>query len=141
MKVTSYAVARPSYYDRGATSINKAYGSSAIAPHANTTRFTYTVPANRKMVIENICVTSYREAVATTVGQVFLNLVLYDGTTYCNLIALYTNANTVGATTNNVIGQCATVYAGEQLLGATWDLGTGGINDFRLSTKGTEYNA
>jgi hypothetical protein len=141
MKVTSYAVARPAYYDRGAASINKAYGASGIAPHVNTTRFTYTVPAGRKCVVENICVSIYREGVASPIGQVFGYVVLFDGSTYCNLVNLYTAANTVGATSTNIVGNGATVYAGEQIIGGTWDLGTGGTNDFRLNAKGTEYNA
>ena len=141
MRVSSFAVARPAYYDRNATSKNLVYGSAAIAPHANTTRFTYTVPSGRKCFVESLNVASFRETAATVVGQQFLNIVVYDGTTYCNLIALYYYTTAVGSVQTQILGNNATVYAGQQILGATWDLSTGGTQDLRLSAKGSEYDA
>ena len=141
MRVSSYAVARPQYYDRNATTKNLAYGAAAIAPHLNTTRFTYTVPSGRKCFVESLSVSSYRDSAATVAGQQLLNIVVYDGVTYCNLISLYYATTTVGAVQTQILGNNATVYAGHVILGATWDLGTGGTQDLRLSAKGSEYDA
>jgi hypothetical protein len=141
MKVSSFAVARPAYYDRAAITKNLAYGAANVAPHANTTRFTYTVPAGRKMFVESACVASFRDTAAAVVGQQFMNVVMYDGTTYCNLIANYYYTTALGAVQNQILGNSATVYAGHQVIGATWDFSTGGTQDLRLSVKGSEYDA
>ena len=141
MKLGSLASARPAYYDRAATTKNLAFGTTSIAPHANTTRFTYTVPAGRKMFVESLNVSSFRETIATVAGQQFLNIVVYDGTTYCNLIALYYYTTAVGSVQSQILGNGATVYAGHQVIGATWDFCTGGAQDLRLSAKGSEYDA
>ena len=49
MKITSYAVARPQYYDRNAVSTFFS-GGGTYAQHATTTRWTTTVAAGKKML-------------------------------------------------------------------------------------------
>ena len=50
MKITSYAVARPQYYDRGAVSTFFSYAAT-LSQHAATTRWTTTVAAGKKLLL------------------------------------------------------------------------------------------
>ena len=67
MKVTSYAVARPSYYDRNAAGDTKRY-NAIVGPHAQTTRWTFTVPAGKKAYIEVLSLRISQWTAVTTPG-------------------------------------------------------------------------
>ena len=96
MKVSSYAVARPNYYDRGATSVIGTYESANIAPHGATERWTYTVAAGYRLLIENLLLSNYRATTATVSGPVYAYVVVASGLTACRMGHIGGNNTTVG---------------------------------------------
>ena len=136
MKVTSYAVARPNYYDRTAVSTFQTYDASP-APHAQVTRWTTTVAAGKKLVIEQFVVGYY----VVTAGSV-------AGNYGSQLYVVGQLLTTVGAATN-VVGTniytnqtgLVTVYAGEAIYASTYNYTTGGAISHLANFKGTTFDA
>jgi len=139
MKVTSYAVARPAYYDRTAVSILLAYDGT-VAPHADTVRITSTVAAGRKTAIEMSSYVVYRSTVATVAGLygVYFNIV---GSSTAQYSEVQYSDNTAGFKAAVTYPLQMTLYAGEILRGSTYDFSTGGATRVLLGTKGTNYDA
>ena len=69
MKVSSYAVARPMYWDRNAVETSNAYEGNNLAPHADTTRFTYTVAASRKTFLDTAFIQIVRTSAYASLGE------------------------------------------------------------------------
>jgi len=139
MKVTSYAVARPAYYDRNAASFSGGYDAT-LAPHADTNRVSVTVAATQKVILEGVNMSTQRLTVATVIG----------------LVGFYSNvASTAGfrmtdiSTTNNVVNVRerqfvtlnVTIYAGESFTSNTVDSSTGGTVYYIIQYKGTTFSA
>ena len=136
MKVTSYAVARPAYYDRGATSVYGLYFAT-VGPHASATRFTYTCPANRKTFIEAANIHVIRMTAATLVQAYGV----YVGTSTTRAMETYSIINTVNAYERQVPGTQLTIYAGGTYYGVTYDGSTGGTVEYLQQFNGTEFDA
>jgi len=139
MKVTSYAVARPAFYDRNAASFGGGY-AAVVAPHATTTRISVTVASGKKVILEGVNASVNRQTVATVAG----------------LVNLYANITSVAgfrlvdiATTNNIalvrerqfVVVAATIYAGEIFDVYTEDPSTGGTVQYIVQYKGTTFDA
>lgn len=141
MKVTSYAVARPAYYDRNATSGLAVYGAVNIAPHGETTRFTVTVAAGRKAFIEQSRFTAMRIVAATVLNANTLVFRNTSGATYVDLLYEAKHVLSVGDNlTQGTTGQ-STLYAGEALSALTSDSSTGGSWNYYLNCKYTTFDA
>ena len=136
MKVSSYAVARPAFYDRGAASNYNVFDNSA-GPHGFTTRFTYTVPASTKLLIEVSAIEVTRLTVATVVARHYGRI--FAGGLYINVVS--TKNNTADITSYLALPGAITVYAAETVVGYTSDDSTGGTVYYNLATKGTLFNA
>lgn len=141
MKVSSFAVARPAYYDRAATSGVSVYGAVNISPHGETTRFTVTIAAGRKAFIEQARFTVQRITIATTnnaIGMIFRNT---SGASYTDLIYVSEYIAAVGASvTQGTTGQ-STLYAGEVLAALSSDGCTAGALNYFLNCKYTTFDA
>ena len=141
MKVTSYAVARPSYYDRNATSYAGAFDTGGVAPHAPTTRVTTTVAAGRKLLIELVYILGIRGGVAAPVGEVSIYQSVASGASSIPLVRVtYTN-NTTGTAFSTQAAGALTIYPGEVYACGTYDNSTGGNNTYVIGVKGTQYDA
>lgn len=137
MKVTSYAVARPAYYDRGASGVASSYGPLAVAPHAITIRWTSTIAAGFKVLVEHTYQSSQRAVVATVAGN-WGSLVI-TGTNTLQTTA--GTSNVTGVTATSVITGAITLYAGDTIYSQTYDSSTGGTVYFETNYKGTLFVA
>lgn len=140
MRLSSLAAARPAYYDRNASSFSAAYAAT-VAPHANTTRWTYTVASGKKLLVESAAAYAIRTAAATVNSYGWGLVTTYDGTNYTNILPMVINLTALAAVDRAYMGQSVTVYAGQQILGATWDTATGGTIQWEIDAKGTIYDA
>lgn len=141
MRFTNVFSGRPQPWDRNAT-VPFALSTSqvAIAPHAATQRWTYTVPSNRKALIMSAHAMSYRITVATTVGQV-QGLVARPSTTYTYIAeANYLN-NAIGAQDRSDIGSGMVMLASDQLIGQDFDTSAAGTCSFEESAGVLEFDA
>ena len=141
MKITSYAVARPSYYDRNASSIMPSF-AGVLSPTGATTRYTYTVAAGKKALIETSTAYIGRVSVASTSGYFFSDtrITLASGA-YVILIRPNQIDNTVGPAYFASSTGTTTLYAGETVSAETTDSSTGGTVAFLLASKGTLFDA
>jgi hypothetical protein len=136
MRVSSFAVARPAYYDRNAASNYNVYNAT-VGPHNFTERFLYTVAAGKKLLVEIANVEMNRLTVATVSGSYYARIT--GGSGYINTIL--DNATTVNASKVNIVAGAVTIYAGESVGGYTSDGSTGGTVAFYIFTKGTLFDA
>lgn len=136
MRVASLGVARPAYYDRNAASINGNYGAT-VGPHTGTTRFTYTVPASKKCLVEATFGVITRATAATTAGLV----AVYAGTSTVRSINIVTTNNTVPVALQDKSYTQLTVYSGASFTAVSQDGSTGGTNEIIIQFSGTEFDA
>ena len=135
-------VARPVLPDRNPTAKSFGFFTSGVAPHTATTRWTYTVPANRKFVVGLIQNLVIRLSVATTAGETaaYNQYTPNGGGMVTTLVAInYGNAASNGMNTVGSSGQV--INAGDVINGQTYDTSTGGTNTFGTSLVGTEGDA
>lgn len=141
MRVASLGVARPLYYDRAATTASAQY-SNTLAPHAFTTRFTYTVPAGYKAYVENSYCLVVVKTAGSAVGDVYsgVGAITDDATSsYVANAQIYTL--TQGVSQESLAASVALLNAGNQLLGYTINLCTGGTVLHTLSIKYSQFSA
>jgi len=141
MRVGSFAVARPNYYDRNATSTLQNYGVT-LSPHTDTTRWTTTVAAGKKLSVELIHIYQERRTVATTPLQVNIQVNITSGAT--TALSVFTNdlgTATVGTRDYRLVTNVCTLYPGEVIYASTSDASTGGTILFLVVMKGTTYDA
>ncbi|NDJ15137.1 MAG: hypothetical protein EBY17_28790 [Acidobacteriia bacterium] len=141
MKVTSYAVARPAYYDRnGATSV-LVYSATDV-PHAVITRATFTTATGKKAYIEMAAIFLRQETAATVVGRSFSVVRITSGTDIMDMARIDSNSSTVVNTSrvDHGVGQ-PTIYPGETVILRTYDGSTGGSIDYSLYAKITTFDA
>jgi len=142
MKVTSYALARPDYIDRRATTKTSIYSAGGIAPHGLTVRVTYTCPAGKKAYIENIFTQTFRETAATTTGATILLTRLTTADANAGTVLRTHEFQTATyVTINDHSNSVALMIAGDVLEGATQDTSTGGGVAITISLKYTEFDA
>ena len=141
MKVSSFAVARPAYYDRNASSIMPNY-SGVISPTGATTRYTYTVAAGKKALLEVSTAFISRVTAASSSGQFFSDTrITLANSDYLILHTPHQTDNTLLAPYFASSAAAVTLYAGETISSQTTDNSTGGTILFILASKGTLFDA
>jgi len=140
MRVSSYAVARPAYYDRNSASNTQEYVAT-VAPHAGTNRFSYTVASGKKMQLEFALAAMYRATAAAAVGQYSAIVFVQVGTNTPRIAYIDSVKNTVDKTEQTTSLGSVTIYAGESLSGYTSDGSTGGTVQYVIQAKATLYDA
>jgi len=139
---TPSAVARPAWYDRNPISRIDHYWGLTVAPHALTTRLTYTVPAGKKAILEALQVRCIRRTAATTVGLVYaVAYITPSGASEKELLDCYLFTNNVGDKDGQALQGTVTLFAGDVLGLKTYDGSTGGTVDYFLAYKLTEFDA
>ncbi len=141
MRISSYAVARPAYYDRNATAYAQAYDLSLVAPHVLTIRFTTTVAAGKKLLLEHLSSTMIRQSVAAPVGDVYIAPSVTTGASTYPITRTYSNANVAGTTTYSQVVSGVTLYPSDVFTVSTFDGSTGGTMWYTIGAKGTTYDA
>jgi len=139
---TPSAVARPAWYDRNPTTQNFYISVLNQAPHTTTERFSRTIPAGKKAMVEVGQCSLVRRTAATTLqaAQAFLSITPSGGYE-TPLLTAHLFDNTVGARADAFIGQSVTLNAGDIIKGYTFDSSTGGAIDYNMCLKITEFDA
>lgn len=142
MQVNSPAASRAAWYDRNPTSEVKTAYSNRVSPHSTTTRWSYTIPAARKAIIEIISGYTYRDTAATTGAEYGINISFVpNATTGAAISNINVSDNTEGAYNYVQAMGAITMFSGDSLIGDDFDNSTGGTVSYVLSMKGTEYDA
>ena len=134
------AGARLAWHDRNPSQAAFNYGNT-VAPHANTQRWTYTVPAARKCMIEVLMARALRVTVAAPVGRAGGFVYLSNVTNNPALIDVALINNTVGAIDARNLGGSVTLLAGNTIEAWTSDASTGGTVEWAMMMKGLEFDA
>lgn len=140
MRVSSYAVARPSYYDRNATGSYQTYAAT-LSPAALTTRWTLTVATGKKGLIEYARGFIERRTAATVAGQYSSWVQITSGATTGTLIFCNSFVNTVYNQQQINLPSAITLYAGETFFYQTYDDSTGGTVAYQGDSKVTLFDA
>lgn len=132
--------ARP-FYDRNATYAGLAYNVAGLAPHAYTSRASYTVPANKRALLTGIGMYWIRTAAAAPAGVVrvwgIINWIANYGT-ICNLATAKNAVNDI-----EVVNFPCQIWleTGMTLTLATDITGTGGTSSFWLTATYVEFGS
>jgi len=116
---------------------NQNYGASAIAPHALTTRWTYTVAASRLAIVMGSIAELMRDAAPGTAGEA-LAFVQVNAVTNVPIARDLTAA--VGVSRFSVVGQGVILSAAQILTGRTRDLSTTGTYTYGVGANIMEFN-
>lgn len=118
------------------TVVSGSYAGVGIAPHALTTRTTYTVPAGRFTIIESALAQVTRDGAAGAAGFV-AGIIAVDGVRIINVAHLGAAVDArQGAHSAGQI-RCP---AGAVVTTQTVDLATGGTNAYAVYWRGIEYD-
>jgi len=140
---TPSAVARPAWYDRNPVVAGHSY-FAVTGPHTYTTRFTYTVPAGKKAMVEVMHANVKRVTAPTTGGYagIYFAFTPSGGTLTIILRAELTSADAAAKDKESAsIGSSMTLKAGDTIDAATQDLSTGGTIYYGIDMKITEFDA
>lgn len=142
MRVGSFAVARPNYYDRNATSKQSSYVGGPLAPHSVTTRWTYTVPAGKKAYVESCYVDIIRGSAATSGPscKAFIRVTTSDST-IGTLCATGGEFNTLNALISQTVSNVGLLAAGDLVQSDSYDNSTGGTLYIVMTAKYTQFDA
>jgi hypothetical protein len=140
MRVSSFAVARPAYYDRNATGSYLTYGAQNT-PHALTTRWTTTVATGKKGVIEYARGFTERRVVGGSAGQYSSWVQITSGATTGTLIFANSFNNTLYNQVHIEIASAITLYAGDVFFYQTYDDSASGTIYYQGDAKVTLFDA
>lgn len=142
MRLTNVFGGRPASYDRNPTTIVNGGSQYSQAPHALTTRWTYTVPTARKFILGFWSVMALRVSVAGTAGayEPIISATPSGGSNKV-LVDLEQLTNLAGDNARLTGGGGTTYLAGDALLGQDFDGSTNGTVSFNESMSGTEFDA
>lgn len=127
--------------DRNPLGISYSFASGSIAPHADTTRWTYTVPANRRFILNEAYAHLCRTALAGAAGAISVNILVNQGAGNIYVARLYDLNNYVGDTMQLVIPAGLVLLAGHYIYATTSDTSTGGTVLYTVTLTGFEYDA
>jgi hypothetical protein len=125
------------WYQPNFTRSNPSYFGAGIAPHAVTTRWTYTVPANRIAKLMSGFAMQERYQAATTPGV--SEAILY-GPQNVPIIYLVENTAVVGVEHYNLIPESAIAIAGDTFIARTSDASTGGSYLYWIGANIMEFD-
>jgi hypothetical protein len=137
----SYKPRQP-WYDRNPVEKALVYTAATVAPHADMTRWTYTVPSGKKFMLQTGLCTIYRDAAAAVAGQGSARVrVTPSGGSTCVISAADVWVVTYGAGETRVAGTNVVVLAGGVMDAVSSDGANGGSCQIRLTAQGVEFNA
>jgi hypothetical protein len=136
MKVSSYALGRPSYWDRNPVTANGGYYNT-VGPHVTTTRWTVTNTASQKMFVDSGSMIIMRMTAATTAYEAAAVIQSPSGNSVLHGML---QSNTIGASTQLVMGGSILITPSNALLGVTYDNSTGGTILYALFAHVVQFD-
>lgn len=116
----------------GVASGGQAWFPGAIAPHAQTQRFSYTVPTNRGAHVESVFVSIQRDTAAAPVNSA---IVWLTSTAANPVMAAHLFDNTVGARDGHYGGDSGWLAPGDVVTAQSADASTGGTVRYHASVR------
>lgn len=141
MRVSSFAVARPSPVDRNPTTYIFFYGVTASSPSAQTQQLTYTVPAGRRASIQSAFAYLARFTAATVNGRPNVIITVNVGSGNQNVAYVGLRANTVGDKDTINITNAGQYVAGTIIRAFDQDDSTLGTVDRQMGFTILEFDA
>jgi len=132
---------RTAPYDRAPASVSKVYSAAGVAPHGETTRFTYTVPAGKLALVASVVASAVRVTAAAPVGYAFAAVKLNDGTVNAPIVIAAEIGNTVDSDARMNGTPQLVALAGTVITGTTADGSTGGTFNYELGAIIYEFTA
>lgn len=123
--------------DRNPATVVRSYAAGGVGPHAETNRWTYTVPAGRRAAVTFLEADVFRDSAATTLGVITVS-VYYN--TELVLRSIVWN-NTVGARDFKLMTGLMVLNPGDTIRATTSDTSTGGSANYRISAMIVEFDA
>ena len=129
------------WYDRNPESGVGAY-LGGLAPHAGTSRLSYTCPKEKIAMVELLSCSIWRTKVDTTPGDVGAHWMLTPkGKTPMMFLYAFLFDNNLGATDTRAIGTTLILLPEDKIEGFTFDLGADGEIMYFLAYKLTLFDA
>jgi hypothetical protein len=129
MIIGSSSPIRQDWYDRGMVFINNRYRGASVAPHAETSRWTYTVPTAKRAVITYFSLQVLRQTAATTLGNAYA-YIGFSGAVVATVFDLGLYNNTVGEKSILSSHPFIVIPAATVVTGFTSDDSTGGAMNY-----------
>jgi hypothetical protein len=141
MRLANLTFPTRQFFERSATYPHQQATLIFIAPHAQTNRFTYTVPANRLALIHYAAVHVGRATAATTASNCggFVYLTNPGGTVFRILHVEFID-NTLQNWRSQVISTNTIIPEGWSVKADTFDNSTGGTITYLISCGITEFS-
>lgn len=130
----------PHYYFRRPTRIDRQYQANAVAPHALTTRSTYTVPVGRAFFMQMMECMLRLNTISAAAGARRIFIRVFAGTSHY-LSARYAG-NTLDGGMVAALGSAGIYFGGGVDINiVTEDLATGGDVEYYAAFGGQEFDA
>ncbi len=141
MIINNSAGARAEFYDRSATTEILRYGETAVAPHGLTLRGSYTVPADRKAILNGFSIFVVRRQAGVALGRTtgyfkFVPSGGGSGTVFS--VTMFDAA--VGANSHEALAPGFVMYPADELELYTADGSGAGSCDYDLVAMMTEFS-
>jgi hypothetical protein len=131
MRVGSFAVARPMYWDRNPTSNNANGNSGAVGPHGEGARWSVTIASGKKAFVDAACLETLRYTVAS-VNNVYYAAIRFtpSGGSACSIVQIQSFDNAVGSANRQSLAGSLLALAGDVISAVDADTGTGGTVNY-----------
>lgn len=142
MRIQHAQQTRPDWYDRTPVARALAYAIDLVAPHAETTRWTYTVPAGKKFTLQiGTALLQVQAAGAGNASRFVTITYTPSGGAATRLFFVAYYGNTVGQGQSVPVGATAVLLPGDVLFGTTADASVGGTMVYAVTMQGLEFDA
>lgn len=133
---------KPNWYDRNPSANFKTYWVAAGGPHSTTIRWTYTVPTNKKTLVDAVSTYVRRASAATSAS--FVGVIIEidpTGGSFEMICVSFMNGNVIDGGMNAEFGQAGTLNPGSVIQCRTFDSSTGGQINMLGAAKLTTFDA
>lgn len=142
MPEMNQGVARANYFDRNGVSKVSTYQAEALVPAAPGTKWSYTVPSNKKAFSEYLHAQVRRVAAAAPVGIIYSYITFTpSGGVASFLLYIAFRKNAIGDSEEKMANGFGAMYPGDNIFCVLGDTSTGGLVDFISTLKTSEYDA
>jgi len=131
-------VVKPPWYQPNFTTSNQSYAGWDVAPHNETVRWTYTVPAGKIAQVMCANVMIMRISAPTSAGDAYAFITVQDTARFCYV---WEKTSATGIARYESIGVGAILRAGQTLKGYTRDASTGGTYLYGVFANIMEFDA
>lgn len=140
MNIQYPAGVKREWFDRNGLVVHQYYIGSSVAPHAQSNRFTYSVPSGRLCMVMGATLNLWRRTAATTPDLWGAGLRLEHSGNYYYFCELMGNDNNLWVVKNQIFSCQVICYPNDILRGWTFDQSTGGTVDYELAIFAQEFD-